>query len=98
VIIDQPNFVQYKWNLIDTALLDYNGPILLYDKKIHYTKLVRLTARGPCMTRLHNAALAIFGPPGICKWERMRCTSIVFLQIIKRCPFVQLPAKSCVAH
>jgi len=56
----------YIRNLIDTDLLDnyynYNAPILLYN-------LLRSTTHGPSMARLLNAAQAIIGSPGICKWE-----------------------------
>jgi len=31
-----------------------------------------ITAHGPSMTRLLNAALAIFVPPGIFKWEGLQ--------------------------
>jgi len=65
VIIDQSNFVQYKWNLIDTDLLDY------YHIKCTYTATWQKYAqhKASWVDLLLNVAWAIFGPPGIFKWE-----------------------------
>jgi len=39
-------------------------------KNIRTTQnLLRSTTHGLSKVRLRNAARAIFGPPGICKWE-----------------------------
>jgi len=70
VIIDHPNFVQYKWNLIDTDLLDYYHIMHLCSyktKNMHYTKPPEVDCARPSMARLRNMAWAVFGPPGISK-------------------------------
>ena len=41
-----------------------------YKKTICTTQNLRSTAHDSSMTRLLSAARAIFGPPGICKWEK----------------------------
>ena len=63
---------KYKRNLIDADLLDYYHTIMhlyrpLYDKSMHYTKHPEVDHACPYMARLHIAARAIFGPPGIFK-------------------------------
>ena len=54
MIVDQPNFIQYKWNLIGTDLLDYYHVMHLY----RYTKKI-LCTKPPEVDR----AWPVYGPP-----------------------------------
>ena len=85
LIIDQPNFVQYKRNLIDTDLLDYYHIRNLhhYTTKICTTQnLLRLDTHGPSMACQLNAAWAILWSNWYLKMRRSVHVRIVCFYLI----------------